>query len=336
MVNHPTADTADQLVQLINPVHTRDAASLHEQFQSASPFRHVVMESFLSEPLLRGVLEEFPTPHEKDMVSEFGDRSLKHTVESIWELGPSFLQWHTLLQSSDFIHFLETITGIPKLRFDPAYWGAGTHNNLQGQSLDAHVDFNYHPGTGFHRRLNLIVYLCPEWDQAWGGSIEFHRDAWDRSADREVVRYAPLANRAVLFETGEHTWHGFPQINLPPDKQALSRKSLTVYYYTEARENGDRPKAHSTIYVPDWIPDSIQQGEVVTPQTYAELETHLYRRDHYLKRLYEEHHKLYQRYHELSRAHHKMRKVMGFLKPLVRLADKLGLRGLLKRLLVRP
>ena len=144
---------------VLNPKLAKLAPSLAEQFQFASPFRHVLLTDFLTVPFLEAVLRAFPEPVEEEMISEFGDRSLKHTVEDIRALGESFVAWDAFLQSRDFIHWLETVTGIQGLIFDPHYVGAGTHNNFHGQSLDMHIDFNRHPITGWHRRLNLIVYL---------------------------------------------------------------------------------------------------------------------------------------------------------------------------------
>ena len=271
---------------VINPEVFKQAHSLFEQFNSAEPFRHILIRDFLADSFLGPVSACFPEPVEAEMLSEFGDRSLKHKVEDLSALGEPFQQWDAMLKSKGFIAWLETVTGIPNLIFDPTYVGASTHNNFCGQSLDMHIDFNRHPVNGLHRRLNLIVYLCPEWDLSWGGCLKLQKDAWDRTGQQQERVYPPFMNHAVLFETNERSWHGFDEIKLPEDKQYLSRRSLTVYYYSKHRETNDVADEHSTIYVPDWIPPSVKPGEVLSEDAYRDLEKVMYRRDHYLQHLY--------------------------------------------------
>jgi hypothetical protein len=99
-----------------------------------------------------------------------------------------------LLQSPEFLALVGRITGIAGLRYDPWYFGGGTHENRQGQDLDPHIDFNYHPMTRQHRRLNLIIYLNEEWDDAWGGSLQLHRDPHLEPAEDQIVTVTPLLN----------------------------------------------------------------------------------------------------------------------------------------------
>jgi len=93
-----------------------------------------------------------------------------------------------------------------------------------------------------------------------------------------------LFNRAVIFETNNYSWHGFPRIDLSDDKKHLSRKSFALYYYTQESEPDIKP--HSTIYVERHLPDKIKEGRVLTSQDVQELKELLARRDQHLARLY--------------------------------------------------
>ena len=130
------------------------------------------------------------------------------------------------LRAPDFLAVLSGITGIPNLLSDPNFFGGGTHENLHGQELDALVDFNFDPVTKSHRRLNLLVYLNREWREEWGGSIELYSNP-RRPAENRITSFLPIFQSRALFETNAYSWHGFPIIDLPPDKQPLSRKSIS-------------------------------------------------------------------------------------------------------------
>ena len=71
-------------------------------------------------------------------------------------------------------------------------------------------------------------------------------------------------NQAVLFETSEHSWHGFRRIKLPDDKLDLSRKSFAIYLYTMDRPADQTAASHSTIYIPFGMPDDISVGTTLT------------------------------------------------------------------------
>jgi hypothetical protein len=153
-----------------------------------------------------------------------------------------------------------------------------------GQDLDAHVDFTFHHKLRAHRRLNLIVYLNKEWETEWGGNLQFHRNPRVEPQQDEIITVAPLFNRAVVFETHNHSWHGFERITLPDNKKSLSRKSVALYFYTKQREVPIKP--HSTIYVDRHLPPRIAAGMQLTQSDVDYLKVLLRRRDMHLERLY--------------------------------------------------
>ncbi len=269
---------------MLNPRTSDEGDQFAARFRVRDPFRHVVIDDFILPGDCANLLAQFPPFEHGDSRNETGEIGAKSTVERIRDLGPAYVQLDDLVQTREFLDLIGRITGIDNLLYDPWYFGGGTHENREGQDLDSHIDFNRHPIENWHRRLNLIVYLNPEWDDAWGGTLELHSDP--RAADDRVATIAPLYNRAVIFETTEWSWHGFCRIALPADKKAISRKSIALYFYTVDRpldELGDR---HSTIYVDRPLPARFQPGMTLVDADIEELRTLLARRDQHNQRLY--------------------------------------------------
>lgn len=143
------------------------------------------------------------------------------------------------LSSPQFLEQLEYITGIPKLLADPEFHGGGMHLTGPTGRLDVHVDFNLL--NGLHRRLNILVYLNPVWEESWGGNIEL----WDKDVKKCFHSLQPIFNRCVVFETSEISFHGVTPITCPP---GYVRRSFAAYYYTrEAPAHWDGTK-HSTVF----------------------------------------------------------------------------------------
>jgi len=303
---------------MLNPRLHDQADELATRFGERDPFRHVVIDDFFAPDYCAQLLAQFPAFERGNARSEDGSLGNKSTVEKIRNLGPAFSALDDLVQSSEFLALIGRITGIPDLLYDPWYFGGGTHENRNTQDLDAHVDFNRHPVEKWHRRLNLIVYLNHEWNDAWGGSLELHSDP--RAADDRVTTITPLYNRAVIFETTEWSWHAFPRIGLPAGKQDLTRKSIALYFYTKDRPVDELADTHSTIYVDQPLPERFQPGMTLGATDIEQLRVLLARRDQHNQRLYREISSLTNRLDQvqtalgrgwLGRLHYFARRVVG-------------------------
>jgi hypothetical protein len=237
---------------------------LKTRFQGAQPFPHLVLNDFLLPAFAKECAAAYPSYEEaKSEGFEFGalNERLKVQVCDAEKFKPPVLALHKALSSPEFLADLEYISGIKSLIADPDLGGGGMHvMGGRGGRLDVHVDFNYIEEKSWHRRLNLLVYLNPGWDAAWGGAVEL----WDTDIKKCYESVPPLLNRCVIFETSEKSYHGVTPLSAP---EGVTRNSFATYYYTaEAPPNWDGMK-HSTIFRSR--PDEKFRGHVLAPAEQA-------------------------------------------------------------------
>ena len=213
-------------------------------FREAEPYPHLVMDDFLIKDRARELFEVFPGPDDAMVWDHFGAQGYEVKLGSSAERAfPDQLRMaiHDL-NSGIFIRFLEQLTGIDHLLPDPHLRGGGIHLSRRGDHLGIHADFNWHDGLEAHRRLNLLIYLNPDWQTGFGGELEL----WDTTASKMHRRVEPVFNRAVLFTTRSDTFHGHPNPWAAPD--GIHRRSIAMYYYTTQRPADELRPAHSTLY----------------------------------------------------------------------------------------
>jgi hypothetical protein len=211
------------------PCHlwTARLPELAERYQQAQPYPHIHLSDFLDTDAARSAAGEFPDSSSDAWIQykhfnenkaglvkrELFPEALGRIVDEL--NGPEFLDW------------LSKLTGIPDLVADPTLEGGGLHQSARGGFLNLHTDFTmHHHKKDWKRRINLIVYLNPEWEIEWGGAIEL----WDRQMRTCCASVPPLLNHALIFSTTDHSYHGFPEKLRCPD--GVSRKSIALYYYT--------------------------------------------------------------------------------------------------------
>jgi Rps23 Pro-64 3,4-dihydroxylase Tpa1-like proline 4-hydroxylase len=270
------------VLSLLHPGIGARVADLAQQFTTAQPFRHLVIDEFLDPEFCQELIVQFPPFESGDARNERGELAGKSVVPGIARLGPAYHRFDRLMRDAEFLSFIGRVSGIPGLLYDEDYVGGGTHENRDGQELDSHVDFNFHPRLGWHRRLNLIVFLNPEWEASWGGCLELLREPSEEAAT--IV--TPVANRAVLFETTESSWHGFRAVRTPPGR-GITRKSLAVYFYSHDRAAAETAPSHGTYYYQRPMPAHLQPGYTLREEDVAEVRKLFARRDHHIRFLYE-------------------------------------------------
>lgn len=197
---------------------------LRDSFDNAAPFPHLVIDDFIAAP--RGeVLAQFPGD-DWDGWHRFKDayQAEKRYCQDLAVIPPVLAAMIHELNSAPFLRFLEQVTGIERLLPDPYLEGAGLHCSGPGGVLAPHTDFHIYPRLQLFRRINILVYLNPEWDESLGGCLELYRKG-DGNPSRTVV---PAWGRCVLFRTDDQSVHGFSK----PIADGYWRRSIALYYYT--------------------------------------------------------------------------------------------------------
>ena len=214
--------------------------TLRRQFRENRPYPHLHLRGFLDPATAAALAHEFPGL-ETDAWTSYkhqNENKLGLTKRSLFP--PLIGEIVDELNSPAFVSWLSEVTGIPGLMADEMLEGGGLHQSGRGGFLNVHTDFSqHHYHKDWNRRVNLILYLNPDWREEWGGAIEL----WDRDVRNCVVKIPPFLNDVLVFETNDISFHGFPEPTSCPESE--SRKSIALYYYTV----NPGSKARSTNYV---------------------------------------------------------------------------------------
>jgi Rps23 Pro-64 3,4-dihydroxylase Tpa1-like proline 4-hydroxylase len=212
---------------------------LSEQFLTATPFNHIVIDDFFLPELAEALSEEFPTYDDRVWYAHNNVVEVKKLVNHWDRFPPETYRVFLYLNSEAFLTNLRTLSGLEHLYADHGLHGGGWHIHNNVGKLNVHKDYSIHPKLGWLRKLNLIVYLSIGWNPKWGGALELWSQ--DPEHDRPFKKEKAIDvkfNRAVIFDTTQNSWHGLPEEIEAP--QGHFRKSIAVYYLTDPTDGADQ------------------------------------------------------------------------------------------------
>ena len=204
-------------------------------YRENTPFPHIVFENFFEKEFLKKVLDEFP---DLSNISKSEKYNSKNEVKLSYNKYENF-SFNTkilidFLNSKKFLNFLKNLTSVSEqLIADPELSGGGLHQIKKGGVLKIHTDFNKHPKLNLDRRLNLLLYLNENWQESYGGQLEF----WDKNMKKAVKKISPNFNKVVIFSTNDFSNHGHPEPLSCPEN--TSRKSIALYYFSNGRPDNE-------------------------------------------------------------------------------------------------
>lgn len=194
------------------------------------PFKHIIIDNFFSPKIIDACYNNFPSLNseiwEKTNDPEI-EVKMRSNYNSEFDFPDGVVDVVRILNSSFILKAISEKLNIPKLMPDPYFSGGGLNVTVSGGLLDIHVDGNYHDASGLNRRVNVILYLNPRWEDGWGGEFGIY----DEKGDVCLKEVEPIFNRLVIFDTHDFSFHGLPNpINFP---EGEARRSVILYYYTK-------------------------------------------------------------------------------------------------------
>jgi hypothetical protein len=207
------------------------ARTHRENYLKAAPWPHLVLDHLIDpETIADAEIQELKRALELPVKKS--RRQIK--AESPTVSGPAARDIQSLFCTPQFVSFVEELTGISDLTPDPTHFFGGLHVSPPGAFQALHLDFRVHPITGMFHRVNVLVYLNSDWQDAYGGQLEL----WESDKTACAKSILPVAGRVVIFETTPSSFHGVPEpIRCPPGR---ARLSLASYFYTDTPGANDQ------------------------------------------------------------------------------------------------
>lgn len=220
-----------------------DPAALH--YAEAQPFPHVVLRNAWRDALVAECKSQIGEFDDWDGEKDFYGSRKKHHCGDIARLPDAVKRVIREASEPAFLRWLEALTGERCLVPDPYLEGGGIHQIHAGGFLKVHADFNWNRRLGLYRRLNVLIYLNPDWQPAWGGALEL----WKTDMSACAASVLPEAGTMVVFTTDDKSFHGHPhELQCPP---GVHRDSIALYYYSSVKPATNHAvKRNSTDYRP--------------------------------------------------------------------------------------
>jgi hypothetical protein len=233
-------------INLLNEILNKygDTKNLYNSFINEVPSPCIELEKFIPTEMVLDMKKEMDISYisNAENVRDF-NRANSHMAE-LWELSHSPIaeSLKNQLHSSNFIKWLEEVTGIDGLIPDPHIHGAGYSRSWPEDSLAIHTDFNWNDKLKLHRALTLIIYLNPEWKEEWNGDIQY----WDFDRKNMIKRYFPSNGNCVIWKYHKRGYHGHPNPIMAPD--GYTRDAFRIFYYVSSSEYKKDDLPHRSLY----------------------------------------------------------------------------------------
>lgn len=226
---------------ILEKIESYDIEKLRIQYDSHPYYGKIDIHNFLPEEVTEQCAKELDA-----LPLEIG-KKFTRKGSCMWEYNnlkytPIQEQLVNVLHSSEFIRWVEKVSGVDRLIPDPHLIGSGYMKSFAGDTLKIHTDFNWVEELHLHRAVSIIIYFNKVWDDKWGGALDF----FDFNKQKKVSSTMPAFGNMLMWTYHNLVFHGMERPMTCPDN--VSRKGIRIFYYKSNSQPDPIHPPHRSLY----------------------------------------------------------------------------------------
>ena len=173
-------------------------------YLNENPFPHIVIDNFFKNEILNKIVNDINLLKLKNATHKFTNKNCiyeynKFTFD-LSKCSNLLKDVFKELDSKEFLNILSKLTSIDNIidNTEGGTRGSGIHKIKSGGYLGIHTDFNTYKHSkhgNLDRRINLLVYLNPDWKEDYGG----HLKLVEYNNEKNKKEILPILNIKILI-----------------------------------------------------------------------------------------------------------------------------------------
>ncbi len=229
----------NRLVELLMAKLSKELKVLQEQWNNpiGTSTKHFYLDNLLPDDVALEIYNAFPKDA-RGFYNRESFREKKKTSANLADYEKILSDITYAIQDKNIIDLIANITGFSCIEPDPKLYAGGLSMMFRGDYLNPHIDNSHDSDRKRYRRLNVLFYVSPDWELAYGGNLEL----WDDLRLRQKTITSKF-NRLVVMETNKKSWHSVSKVLVENPRCCVSN------YYFSSKSPEDIDYYHVTSFL---------------------------------------------------------------------------------------
>ena len=264
-----------EIAQLIFEKINANKANLKADFlRTKNAIGYFFIDDLLPNELVVKIHEVFPKPSE--MVLKKTIREDKYVAAQMNNYHPLLEEIIFAFQDKKIVHLIGEICEIKEAIPDEYLYAGGLSLMGNKQFLNPHLDNSHDKDRERWRVLNLLYYVTPDWNEAYGGNLEL----WPNGLKEPQITIHSKYNRLAVMATHNSSLHSVSPVNFDGFRCCVSNYyfskspllSSDTFHVTSFRGRPEQKVTDAILQMDSWLRMTIRKffkkGIIENPHRY--------------------------------------------------------------------